>query len=143
MRYLRSITTAIVLTAIAAVPALGVAETTKRAEPKRRSALDARAASAGRSIDRVDECSKDHWAMTYATFGLFYLASTRALGMEDPDQAMAELETALTTTSLLHASDPRLRIVAHLTPRARADQPGSARRLGSLRRGAHHDAMMR
>jgi hypothetical protein len=48
----------------------------------------------------VRECSKDYWAMTYATFGLFYLASTRAIDMGDAEQARAELDTAVTTTSL-------------------------------------------
>ena len=49
---------------------------------------------------KVRECSKDYWAMTYAMFGLYYLASARALGTTDLALAHSELGTAMETTNL-------------------------------------------
>ncbi len=48
----------------------------------------------------VRECSKDYWAMTYTSFGLYYLATTRMLEMDDRTRAHAELATAMEATNL-------------------------------------------
>ena len=82
---------------------------------------------------RVHECSKDYWAMTYATFGLFYLASTRAMDMGDTEQARAELSTAVTTTNLSQAAYLRA---------LRDCEPGLGSDLGSAISGSAIERMV-
>lgn len=55
----------------------------------------------------VRECSKDYWAMTYTSFGLYYLATTRMLDMEDQQRAHAELATAMEATNLTESAYAR------------------------------------
>ena len=55
----------------------------------------------------VRECSKDYWAMTYTSFGLYYLATTRMLDSDDPDRAYGELATAMEATNLSESAYER------------------------------------
>lgn len=55
----------------------------------------------------VRECSKDYWAMTYSSFGLYYLATTRMLDTEDTERAYHELATAMETTNLTESAYAR------------------------------------
>jgi len=52
----------------------------------------------------VRECSKDYWAMTYTSFGLYYLATTRMLESDEPERAYTELATAMNATNLTESA---------------------------------------